>query len=140
MLRISSARAEIRTRFARFRVQHANHYANASQTGVSWQVLSSDGSLLKAFGPDTKKVRSLSSSLVAGTYTSLRSAERRDARDGMFATVINRSARYMVHGRLSQGVPIDIACRLCDIQPGANEAASEQWTHGHEAEDRASLS
>jgi hypothetical protein len=42
----------------------------------------------------------------------------------------------MVHGRLSQGVPIDIACRLYDIQPAANGAASEQRTHGHEAEGR----
>jgi hypothetical protein len=37
MLRISRARAEIRTRFARFRVQRANHYANASHTGITCQ-------------------------------------------------------------------------------------------------------
>jgi hypothetical protein len=43
----------------------------------------------------------------------------------------------MVHGRLSQDVPIDIPCRLCDIQPAANGAASEQQTHGHEAEGQA---
>jgi hypothetical protein len=38
MLRISSARAEIRTRFARFRVQRANHYTNAfivSKEGIA---------------------------------------------------------------------------------------------------------
>jgi hypothetical protein len=45
-----------------------------------------------------------------------------------------------VHGRLSQGAPIDIACRLYDIQSAANGAVSEQRTHGHEAEGQAPVS
>jgi hypothetical protein len=57
------------------------------KTGVSRQVLSSEGSSLKAFGSDTEKARSRSLSLVTGIHRSPLSAERRDARDEMSATM-----------------------------------------------------